>query len=139
MSVKRKLYIFLYIIWFLMIFAFSSQNGVVSSGTSKPLVDFILRFMQRFDQPLSVLFVTTVVRKSGHFMEYAVLGYVSSRNVDLNGSTLFYLSGLVPFLDEALQTQIAGRVGSLWDILIDLAGYGFGILIARSSKKRSAH
>jgi VanZ family protein len=138
MSAKRRLYIFLYIVCILSIFAFSSQNGVVSSGASKPLVTFILRFMQRFDLPLSVLFVTTLVRKSAHFMEYAILGYVSSRNVDLNRNTLFYLSGLIPFLDEGLQTQIPGRIGSFYDSLIDLAGYVLGILLSCLINKRSA-
>jgi len=79
---------------------------------------------------LTSLWVSTIVRKSAHFTEYAVLGYVTRKNVGLNTQTWFYLSGFVPFLDEALQTQIAGRTGLFSDSLIDLAGYITGIFIA---------
>lgn len=135
MGTKRIVYILIYIGWILLIFAFSSQSGIVSSHSSKPLVDFILRFFAHFDITLTLAFATTIIRKGAHFMEYAVLGYVTKRNVGLNNQPLFYLSGFVPFLDETLQTQIAGRAGSLSDSMIDLTGYVFGIMIASRRKK----
>ncbi|MGB7595228.1 MAG: VanZ family protein [Erysipelotrichaceae bacterium] len=138
MKTKRSVYLIIYIGWILMIFAFSMQSGIISSNSSKPFVEVILRFFAQFDITLTSLWVSTIVRKGAHFTEYAVLGYVTRKNVGLNTQPLFYLSGFVPFLDEALQTQIAGRVGSLGDSSIDLAGYLIGILIARLTDKRSA-
>jgi len=136
MKSKRNVYLILYIGWILMIFAFSMQSGIISSNSSKPFVEFVLRFFAQFDITLTSLWVSTIVRKSAHFTEYAVLGYVTRRNAVLNRQPSFYLSGFVPFLDEALQTQIAGRTGSFGDSLIDLAGYIVGILIAGYKKRR---
>jgi VanZ family protein len=130
MKVKRILYAGIYMVWIMVIFGFSIQSGTQSSFSSRWYVEILARFFASIDIPVSLSLLSVVVRKSAHFWEYAILGYISRSNVELNGNKLFYLSAAVPFIDEYLQTFIAGRNGNANDALIDLAGYGSGVLIA---------
>jgi VanZ family protein len=130
MQVKRILYIGVFIVWILVIMSFSIQSGTQSSLASRWYVDMLARFFASIDLTVSLTLLSMVVRKSAHFSEYAILGYISHKNVELDGNKLFYLSSTVPFIDEYLQTFIAGRSGNSTDAMIDLAGYVSGVLIA---------
>ncbi len=76
--------------------------------------------------------MTFVVRKSAHFLEYAVLailGRATRRSWGGEGDVLpWALVFLVPVLDECIQLFVPGRSGMLRDVLIDLAGMCFGLL-----------
>ena len=89
-----------------------------------------------------------VIRKSAHFFEYAVLGLELAILITINKSlqadenkkrglikkllslypTAFIISLLVGFVDETIQ-YFTGRYSSVWDVLLDLAGASFSILI----------
>ena len=89
-----------------------------------------------------------VIRKSAHFFEYAVLGLELVILITINKSlqadddkkgglikkllslypTAFIISLLVGFVDETIQ-YFTGRYSSIWDVLLDLAGASFSILI----------
>jgi VanZ family protein len=67
-----------------------------------------------------------------------VLGYVSHRNVKLSNQKGYYVSILLPFLDELLQTTIDGRAGRMLDVGIDLLGYLAGVSLALTLKPYDA-
>ena len=89
-----------------------------------------------------------VIRKSAHFIEYAILGLELVILITINKSlqadddkkrglikkllslypTAFIISLLVGFVDETIQ-YFTGRYSSIWDVLLDLAGASFSILI----------
>lgn len=88
-----------------------------------------------------------VIRKSAHFFEYAILGLELVIFITINKSlpdddkkrglikkllslypTAFIISLLVGFVDETIQ-YFTGRYSSIWDVLLDLAGASFSILV----------
>ena len=89
-----------------------------------------------------------VIRKSAHFIEYAIFGLELVILITINKSlqadddkkrglikkllslypTAFIISLLVGFVDETIQ-YFTGRYSSIWDVLLDLAGASFSILI----------
>ena len=89
-----------------------------------------------------------VIRKSAHFFEYAVLGLELVILITINKSlqadddkkrglikkllslypTAFIISLLVGFVDETIQ-YFTGRYSSIWDVLLDLAGASFSMLV----------
>lgn len=88
-----------------------------------------------------------VIRKSAHFIEYAILGLELVIFITINKSlpdddkkrglikkllslypTAFVLSLFVGSIDETIQ-HFTGRYSSVWDVLLDLAGASFSILV----------
>ena len=103
------------------IFLFSSQPGVESAKISSNLL----------------------LRKLGHFSEYAILGFFTFAyfsNIFKTGKekiqfrTTFFISFLFCFSyavsDEFHQTFVIGRDGNFMDVLIDSGGVLFGIIIS---------
>ena len=88
-----------------------------------------------------------VIRKSAHFFEYAVLGLELVIFIELNKSvylnddkkrglikllclypTAFAISLFVASVDEIIQ-YFTGRYSSIWDVMLDMTGASFSILI----------
>ena len=89
-----------------------------------------------------------VIRKSAHFIEYAILGLELVILITINKNlqsdddkkrglikkllslypTAFVLSLFVGSIDETIQ-HFTGRYSSVWDVLLDLAGASFSILV----------
>ena len=89
-----------------------------------------------------------VIRKSAHFFEYAVLGLELTILITVNKieqlsddkkrglikrvfffyPTAFIFSLLVASLDETIQ-YFTGRYSSVWDVLLDMTGASFSILV----------
>ena len=89
-----------------------------------------------------------VIRKSAHFFEYAILGLELVILITINKSlqadddkkrglikkllslypTAFIISLLVGFVDETIQ-YFTGRYSSVWDVLLDMTGASFSILV----------
>jgi VanZ family protein len=86
-----------------------------------------------------------LVRKCGHFMEYAVLGLLAARafrtsSRELLRSRWFWMSLLLVVLyalsDEFHQSFIPSRRASIYDSMIDSAGGLTGLLIYRARRSR---
>lgn len=103
------------------IFLFSSQPGVESAKISSNLL----------------------LRKLGHFSEYAILGFFTFAyfsNIFKTGKekiqfrTTFFISFLFCFSyavsDEFHQTFVVGRDGNFIDVLVDSGGVLFGGIIS---------
>ncbi|MFC2157732.1 VanZ family protein [Acidobacteriota bacterium] len=91
----------------------------------------------------------TVFRKSCHFVEYAVLAYLLYRMFragNLTGTNVrwvlhaAFISIGYGFMDEFVQIFIPNRNGSIFDVLIDIAGIltVLSFMMIRSSRHREA-
>ena len=74
------------------------------------------------------------VRKLAHFSEYTVLGAETGIHQHLAGSkpdlSVSVFGPAAAAIDETIQRFSKGRSGELRDVLIDSAGYFFGLLLA---------
>ena len=114
------------------IFLHSLTPAAASAETSGGVYDLLSRLFGFLP------FLThATVRKAAHFAEYVLLGFLSFffPRVFLKGKWQEYLS-LIPFailiagVDELLQFLAPGRVPLLADVLIDLGGFLFGLLLS---------
>ena len=123
------------------IFSFSLRDGEASSGQSSavvevvgPAVEEILPVVKVEPTPDNVVIF---VRKSGHFLEFALLGLVSFlamrsllREVLFALPAALSLSFFTACADETIQAFSPGRASRFTDVLIDGAGALTGILLA---------
>lgn len=138
MKLKRTIFLIAYVLWILVIMAFSLQTGEDSSMTSGLLVNVIADALRGLNLAVSIEILSLILRKLAHFTEYMVLGFLSQRNVMFSNHKSFYVAMLLPFADELLQTTIDGRAGRMLDVGIDLLGYLSGIFLAFTLKPNDA-
>jgi hypothetical protein len=110
------------IIWY-----FSSEGEVASSGRSLPMAEFLGLH-------------EAVIRKSAHFIIYALLG-ASFYNLIKNnlrftpafrGFIALALTSTYAIIDEVHQTFVPGRSGQISDVVLDSAAALVGIIIFAS-------
>ena len=133
---KKQLFTIITFIWGCIIFSFSLQTGEASSEISDSLVrKLITLFMpdaQITSERLGIL--EHVLRKCAHFLEFLVLGILSSialRYWQLKYKVLcgFGFCVIVAVVDEMLQLFVGGRTGRVMDVMIDSAGAVVGIVM----------
>ena len=139
---KASLLLFLAVICVqVFIFSFSIRDGETSSAQSSavvelvgPAVEEILPVVKVEPTPDNVVIF---VRKSGHFLEFALLGIVSflaMGSVWKKGlfamPAALGLAFLTACADEFIQSFSPGRASRFTDVLIDSAGALTGILLA---------
>jgi VanZ like family len=71
-----------------------------------------------------------VLRKLAHAAEFAVLGLLLARAVG-HDQTAFLLGVAYAVTDEVHQAFVPGRLGSVWDVLLDSVGVAVGVLLLR--------
>ncbi len=123
----------LLIIWMIVIFFFSHQPSIKSSGVSNKvleIIDTIIPFSLNYE------WSSFVIRKLAHFTEYAILGILMIRLVNVylkKEKNAIYFAIFCCFLyaisDEIHQLFIVGRNGNVVDVLIDTCGSMFGIFL----------
>lgn len=132
------------ILWMAVIFAFSAQDSDASSDTSDPLVDSVMEGffgsghgLSEFDIERLRSVLTFLVRKSGHFIEYAILGVllccaVSRYRIGIikSAAISFSASSLYGVTDEIHQLFVSGRACRLFDVFVDSAGSLAGVTAA---------
>ena len=139
MTLKRTSYrIFAWgsvIIWMLVIFFLSHQQGGASSQLSSGITEKIVRLLEtlipfQFDLKTLHMFV----RKSAHFFAYFVLSMLLMNAFRAEQRTGYQrviwtitISVLYACSDEIHQLFIPGRSGEIRDVLIDSTGAIFGI------------
>lgn len=147
---KKVIKISALILWMIIIFLFSNQNGQESGNLSNGFINqTIIRVYEIFnkdatieEKTLIIKKVSLPVRKLAHFTVFLVLGVLISINLeDLNitNKNKIILSILFCILyaisDELHQLFIPGRSCCLKDVLIDTSGSICGISIKNMSKK----
>ncbi|WP_143322611.1 VanZ family protein [Clostridium sp. HBUAS56010] len=132
---KRKhLWIIVVVLYILFIYSNSMKVSAVSSEDSGRVLQIIQEIFQKFQ--LNAGWLTEhIIRKTGHFLEYSVLGvllYGCMRSLELKReirwSVHIIIGFLVPFIDETIQLFIEGRSGQISDVWLDCGGIVFGTL-----------
>ena len=120
----------------------------ISTEESSFVKEFVEAVVQSVSHNEAFTIPEVVIRKSAHFIEYAILGLELAILITINKSvsvdddkkrgliknifsfypTAFVLSLFVGSIDETIQ-HFTGRYSSVWDVLLDLAGASFSILV----------
>lgn len=131
------------ILWAALIFIFSSAlfSGSNTSTIVRPLVQWV--FPGISDAALAL--VHGLIRKAGHFVEYAILALLAARafrtsSRDFLRNHWFAVSltfvALYALSDEFHQSFVASRTASIYDCLIDAAGGLAALFIVRGRTRR---
>ena len=113
----------------IVIFIMSSFPAAESDKQSGLIVNAIETL---FPDLKNASFLVNIVRKTAHFLEYAIFGFFAARAFKISNKSPYFgilLCGIYAATDEYHQTFIAGRSGELTDILLDTAGATFGAFI----------
>jgi len=142
MNKKKTICIILTLLWVAVIFTFSLQPAKVSSDISSLFLDKFLKTVfpsvyERLETipKEQVELWHTIVRKCAHFLEFCILGILSSLTVSqtkLSRKKLITMCFCVAVAatDETIQLFVDGRAGRVMDVLIDSIGSMFGIFIS---------
>lgn len=127
-TVLRVVLLVLIILWMLVIFGFSNQDGDTSSNLSQKIARLIVKSEEQ------VQIVEPYVRKVAHLSEYAIGGmlfislFLTYNLSDIKRIIFSLLIGIeYAIIDEVHQLFIAGRSGQIIDVLIDSIGVALGI------------
>ncbi len=126
--ITRIILLIFIIVWALIVFNFSSQNGEESSGVSRKVVEIFIKDEITADK------VEPYVRKFAHFSEYGLGGvlFISLFSTygwtDRKKITMAILLGVwYAGLDEFHQLMVPARHGSIVDVYIDTLGFSTGV------------
>ena len=132
------------VFWIIIVFVLSSNTGSMSNTSRiiRPLLVFL--FPDITDA--SIASVQIYTRKTAHFVLYFVLGFLAARAFSSFAADFLrkkwfaaalFLVVLVAAIDEANQSFLASRTGSIYDVLLDAAGGATALLIFYFWHKKS--
>ena len=110
----------------------------------RPLIEFFFPSAA----PDTFLIVHAIIRKTAHFVEYAMLAFFAARsfsNSPLDALRNYWALAslavvvLVAMIDESGQSFNVSRTGSIWDVLLDISGGVTMLLIYYVFKRRSRY
>lgn len=129
----------LIIIWMIIIFIFSGQQGAESGNTSRKFTVTIIQIVSGKSLALDDPFVEgiqLVIRKMAHFTIYAVGGFLIMNYLFTTEQTMKHkilysiaIGGGYAITDEIHQFFVPGRSAQILDVGIDTAGVITGIII----------
>ncbi len=143
-KIRRRsvLYLFLclYIIGILLIFASSLQTGAVSGGSSQKLTTFIKNLLEwltfhkwQINVDVLHLLVRKLIGHYGSFLFIGLCGYIVYALIIIKLKRALFVSMSVGFIismiAEILQLFSDGRSAQISDMIIDYLGYLSGTLI----------
>lgn len=118
--------------------AWLSTSGWSADRTSAALAPW-LRALLPWALPEQIEAMHWLLRKGGHFLEYAVLAALWRRVFPSRGwRRPLALSVLTAALDELHQALIPEREGSAWDVLLDAAAAGITLGVLAAGPGRAA-
>jgi VanZ family protein len=129
------------VLW--MIFISPVNDLLTSHSTSSLLMPLITWLLPHASQHTSET-LHILLRKAGHFVEYAFLAFLLFRGFRGSKKTLQFTwilyAGLISLgysaMDEYMQTFIPARTGSFYDWLIDSSGIACSLAILSWKNKR---
>lgn len=124
---KKIIKLLLIIIWLLVIFLFSNQDGSTSTSLTNGILEKYLFFVDS-----DIFFM--IIRKMAHITEYFILGilvlnFINEFKVDKKLIISILICFILASFDEFHQLFIPDRTGCLLDVFIDMIGASLGILI----------
>lgn len=140
---RRYFFIVLTIIWMAVIFAFSAQDGASSNRTSMAVGEAVGEVkhhdFNEWDTAKKNAYIEDVnkpIRKTAHFLEYAILGVLCFGSLYKSRETILFRAAIslgicviYSVSDELHQLISVGRACKVTDILIDSSGALVGIVI----------
>lgn len=122
------------LIWMVVIFLFSAQNGVQSGNLSGSLLKKILDFFHFSTEQMD--FWEMILRKGAHFGVYCILAILLAVAFRASGVSLrkgiglaLLMSAAYAVTDEVHQYFVPGRAMRAFDVFIDTCGAGTGLLL----------
>jgi glycopeptide antibiotics resistance protein len=125
------------LIWVCVIFL-GSTDALSAEHTSRFIVPFLL-WLKPGMSPDTIFFILVIMRKSAHICEYAILALLvwralrSSPTLRTKISMLFgaalFASAVFAASDEFHQSFVKSRTPSVRDVMLDVGGAVFGLLI----------
>ena len=137
-KLKKIISTILLVLWCLLIFYFSNQNGNVSEASSSHVIDFINKILSinLYEFKYSIF----IVRKLAHMFLYFVLYLLSFNFFKSFKSKKYYLYAFIFCLlyaisDEVHQLFINERTFKVFDIVIDMGGSSIGYFLLKIINK----
>ena len=130
---------------FWMALIFLASTGELSASNTNLVLQPLLRWFFPHLSDERIALVHVLVRKSGHFTEYAILGFLAGRAFISSGHRRlrqsWFLAALVlvslyALSDEYHQSFVPARTASIYDSLIDTAGGLTALLLLGWRTKR---
>ena len=116
-----------------MIFIFVGSTDLLSAVHTSRFIGPFLRWFAPDISDATIASIQLIVRKCGHFTEYAFLAALLYRALRQYRERAIGLALIVAAiyaaLDEFHQSFVASRTGSLWDVTIDCLGALIGVLL----------
>lgn len=124
---KKIVKLLLIIIWLLVIFLFSNQDGSTSTSLTNGILEKYLFFLDS-----DIFFM--IIRKMAHITEYFILGilvlnFINEFKIDKKIVISILMCFILASFDEFHQLFIPDRTGCLLDVFIDMIGASLGISI----------
>ncbi len=124
---KKIIKLLFIIIWLLVIFLFSNQDGSTSTSLTNGILEKYLFFVDS-----DIFFM--IIRKMAHITEYFILGilvlnFINEFKIDKKIVVSILICFILASFDEFHQLFIPDRTGRLLDVFIDMIGASLGILI----------
>ncbi len=131
-NIKRIIYLILVIIWMIIVFSFSNQNGTKSQGSSDIITNKIVEISDDYfalNIKSSEDTISFVVRKLAHFSIYFLGGiliynFINTFSINKKYIIIFSIVLGVAYActDELHQLFIDGRSAQMMDVFIDSCG-----------------
>lgn len=123
------------VVWAVFISWFSTD--AFSARSTNSYIDPVLRFFFGELTPAGFRLAHSVVRKSAHLIEYAILAVLTVRALTAPGvrvpratvARAMIYCALYAFIDEAHQALVPSRTGSVIDVMVDTTGATIGTLL----------
>ena len=137
---KQGIYLVLIVIWMLVIFCFSHQQGNESEQTSKGVVITILNMITKnleIENKQEIIFIAdAIIRKLAHYTIYIlggllIAGFVKTLPVKTKQVILYSIlvGAAYASSDELHQFFVPGRSAKATDVLIDTIGIATGVFV----------
>ena len=124
-------------LWVCVIWGHSLVPGAGSDAESLSVVGVTRMLFETFGVTDEHV-MNVIVRKTGHFCEFAILGLLALNALRPRLARPFWrlvpLSAiwvLVPLVDETIQLFVPGRAGMVADVLLDMCGFACAVLAVR--------
>jgi VanZ family protein len=127
------------LLWMALIFSASADTA--SAQRSSRIIEPILRWLFPNLAPTELEVILLTIRKSAHFVEYAILAVLLWRALWKpvrhdprpwswsTGGLAVLMVALYAASDEIHQLFVPTRQASVWDVLLDTAGAMVGLLV----------
>lgn len=140
---KKQVLLLLTVLWMGIIFCLSARPADISTEDSHRIGKLVGQIFQPdfggWNQERQMEFVVQVdhvVRKTAHFIEYAILGLllITSIGLEKSGRKVMLQSWMLgigyAMTDEFHQRFVPGRSGQISDVILDSGGVLFGIILS---------